>query len=460
MNTLLTTILCILSACFLSGKDLSQEMTKKLEQSTLRVINIDAGSLGTGFCVSKEYVVTNYHVIAPKSSNGVIVEKIGESIYPRPYEVVFESAGLDMAILHVKGLKTKPLKLAKKMPSKNTYCYAFGYPGQNDDPGALEELFSFIGENMGRSFLANTDHNQALSVSVKTGKIEDVKKFTWKEAGGGYIPDVLIDLAEKLGLEVDDTFKKNLYIIQHGTPINTGNSGGPLFDHDGRVIAINTAGKVDRINSLALSGSIIELLPHFQSLGIQVKVDKSSLSDPEKLSLPTILIILIVAIIAVLSAILAIKKNDKVATTEGGFTESRLVSLVRREVKKSDTPLSQRRTGDRSIINSSQSFILEGKDNQRRSHRIQFSLDELEKHGKLIIGRKAKLAHKVVNHDSISRQHAALFIKGTSVYIEDKSSSNGTFVNGERLGKETIAIKLKPNSEVRIGDVRFQVITG
>jgi pSer/pThr/pTyr-binding forkhead associated (FHA) protein len=55
---------------------------------------------------------------------------------------------------------------------------------------------------------------------------------------------------------------------------------------------------------------------------------------------------------------------------------------------------------------------------------------------------------------SVSRRHARLVRDGEEILLEDLGSSNGTFVNNERL-KEGIQKALQENDEVRFGALRF-----
>lgn len=66
----------------------------------------------------------------------------------------------------------------------------------------------------------------------------------------------------------------------------------------------------------------------------------------------------------------------------------------------------------------------------------------------LIIGRDA--AHAVsINDAEVSRKHARLTFQGGKYVIEDLGSTNGTFVNGQRLVSAAV---LKPGDVVSLGE--------
>ena len=73
---------------------------------------------------------------------------------------------------------------------------------------------------------------------------------------------------------------------------------------------------------------------------------------------------------------------------------------------------------------------------------------ELPRGMKLILGREKSPKVTQLNHPLVSRFHAEITRQGTQITIRDLGSSNGTFVNGERLRQ---AVSLKPNDVIGIG---------
>lgn len=60
----------------------------------------------------------------------------------------------------------------------------------------------------------------------------------------------------------------------------------------------------------------------------------------------------------------------------------------------------------------------------------------------------------VVNSPSVSRNHAVLEVDPDKLVVEDLGSSNGTYVNNERVAREP----LKHGDRVRFGNVEFEVV--
>lgn len=61
----------------------------------------------------------------------------------------------------------------------------------------------------------------------------------------------------------------------------------------------------------------------------------------------------------------------------------------------------------------------------------------------------------VLTTPQISRQHAKFNQVGKNLFIQDLGSSNGTFVNGERIG--TQAVEIQPDDEIAFADLVFTV---
>lgn len=73
--------------------------------------------------------------------------------------------------------------------------------------------------------------------------------------------------------------------------------------------------------------------------------------------------------------------------------------------------------------------------------------------GASVVGRETGLPISLPSADTVSRRHAELDLSGGQVTLRDLGSTNGTFVNGQRL---TEARLLKPGDEIQFGAVRFR----
>ncbi|MBI3185097.1 MAG: FHA domain-containing protein [Myxococcales bacterium] len=84
------------------------------------------------------------------------------------------------------------------------------------------------------------------------------------------------------------------------------------------------------------------------------------------------------------------------------------------------------------------------------------SLEEREIAAEATIGRSDG-NDIVLAEGGVSRRHARLFVEGGKLLVEDAGSSNGTFVDGERIARPT---PLGPRTQLVIGDYEIQVKGG
>jgi pSer/pThr/pTyr-binding forkhead associated (FHA) protein len=73
----------------------------------------------------------------------------------------------------------------------------------------------------------------------------------------------------------------------------------------------------------------------------------------------------------------------------------------------------------------------------------------------ILVGRSSDL-DMVLVEDMVSRKHARIAMQGDQIWIEDLGSTNGTFVNGEKIKRA----RLKEGDRVLIGTSILKVIAG
>jgi S1-C subfamily serine protease len=108
--------------------------------STLRVsaATCDLTSLGTGFVVQSDYVLTNAHVIAGANTEGIrVATQDGRLLDAVP--VLFDP-GLDVALLHVGSLGLRALPFATTDPGRGSLGATIGFP----DGGSLTVMAAAV----------------------------------------------------------------------------------------------------------------------------------------------------------------------------------------------------------------------------------------------------------------------------------------------------------------------------
>ena len=151
-----------------------------LARSVVVVHNLN-GSLGTGFYVNDDLVLTNYHVVE-ESSFVELTLKNGKETFGK---IIAKDIRLDLALIHTQH-RGEPVKF---------------HHGNDIEIGATTFAIG---------------HPKGLEFSVTRGIVSAIRSHKNIVFGGG----------------------KEVYFVQTDTPINSGNSGGPLF-LDGQVIGVN-----------------------------------------------------------------------------------------------------------------------------------------------------------------------------------------------------------------------------
>lgn len=73
-----------------------------------------------------------------------------------------------------------------------------------------------------------------------------------------------------------------------------------------------------------------------------------------------------------------------------------------------------------------------------------------------MIGKKCKAPDIALNWPTVSRHHAVFQIENGTCMIRDCGSTNGTYLDGVRLGREEARILL-PGNELKFADIVFRV---
>lgn len=418
-----------------------------------------AGGTGTGFVIDRHYVATNYHVVhiddqLAKVEGGkefIAVREPG-SKQNLVAQVIWKSKELDLAVLRVPELNRDPLVLssagATDYPPKGAKVYALGYPGISDQALQSEE-----------GFVTSTLTSGVVGKTVRAG------------VGGTVRP-----------------------VIQHDAAINTGNSGGPLFDNCNVVVGVNTFVALSRLQVMeddkgqriatGATSSGISLSPHIGNLvtaaqtvpalrGIKLQLNSSSDCADESAGIPGWLYgaFGVFALMAMTGMVVAFTRRREVVRVVESYS-----AWVRRKgvqpgaartsgVKPAAAPASVPRAappmqtteptatampaprgrmdakGDSSAAAppAAGDWVLSGFDTQGNTLRVAFSRADLDKamagaEKGIILGRSSSLSDKVVNDASVSRRHAKIArAEDEALTIQDLNSAYGTKVNDEAV---------------------------
>jgi S1-C subfamily serine protease len=198
--------------------------------------SIDRGgvaSFGTGFALNSQgYIITNYHVV--QNSNSIKIKGIkGDFIDSYKAEIIIKDEKNDLAVLKITDANfvsagTPPYTFSPTTAAVASKCYALGYP-----------MTQIMGDDL--KFTEG-------SISSKTGYEGDISTY------------------------------------QISVPLQPGNSGGPLFSPDGKVIGVNSS-KIEGAENVAYAVKtnyvidLLELMPEQIQLPQSNKLTGLSMSQ-------------------------------------------------------------------------------------------------------------------------------------------------------------------------------------
>lgn len=183
------------------------DLVPVLENATVLILAMKAQglSIGTGFFVSSDTVMTNNHVVNNLADSRIYIasRKLGTVLEASVIAATGgdRAGGADFAVLRIESPvppQIKPLGLAVE-PAALKEVVAAGYPG------------AVVGQDRGFIDLLKGDARKA--------------------------PELILTRGEVSAIQNRD---RGLPTVVHTAAISSGNSGGPLIDRCGRVVGINT----------------------------------------------------------------------------------------------------------------------------------------------------------------------------------------------------------------------------
>jgi S1-C subfamily serine protease len=199
------------------NSDFSQIINDSLES----VVSITGVSEGTGFFIYEDYIVTNRH----------IMRNNGDS---KKYAIVKTYDGKEYIAYDVKDDRTSDISLLKVIGTSTDSRFLFENSDNDfDDPALMLEL------NIDPSTLTLEDNNWTSNYpSLKFGNSDDMKLGEEVIAIGNPL-GLQFSVTEGIVSAVRKVGEDGKGYIQTDTPLNPGNSGGPLINKKGEIIGIN-----------------------------------------------------------------------------------------------------------------------------------------------------------------------------------------------------------------------------
>ena len=100
--------------------------------------------------------------------------------------------------------------------------------------------------------------------------------------------------------------------------------------------------------------------------------------------------------------------------------------------------------------------VLTGADGDGAPYAMNVGRDALGAPAGVVVGRDPGRASHVVADPSVSRAHARMYVKDGELHVEDVGSTNGTYLNGERL-EVGAGARVRDGDELMVGSLTLRV---
>ena len=383
---------------------------------------------GSGYLVSDDgYLVTNDHVVNAPDSQMFVVMGITPSFRVLPASVIWKDGKKDLAVVLVNGLPNNVAPLVLADPAKireHSAVKSIGFPGASD------ELTSGGGLGDERSFLSPKVHS------------------------GGYLTTKYLN-------------SNNVQVWEHTTPTSGGNSGGPLVNEGGLVVGTNHAHHKDKqsaVNAIANE----ELLPELDRLHIGYTTGSGGfMTDTEKVMYALLAGFGVLALVLAGFGIYVFRLRSQVKKGQIPRVKSKLVRKMAGIPDNGGRPNAPAYPGQGQAgmpprpgmgqpgmaqpgmpprppagqpgmgqpgMPYSSPFGQQGMAAQAVLKSRLGQPDIILRAGQpVVVGASPAAAQHVIGNPVVSAAHLRLTYDGSRVLVEDLGSTNGTFIDGNRL---------------------------
>jgi S1-C subfamily serine protease len=413
----------ILWVFFFPGHAFAQNWIPQVDRSVVRILVGGVSrpdGTGSGWVIAKGgYIVTNRHVIDGSDRQIVYYRDAMGHTQSAEAQIVAQSASHDLVILKIDNVDLPPLVTSSTLPGKGSDVYALGFPGAADN--ALTNY---------------NDENGLVESTVTSGKIGRIIE------------------AQLFGPQDRQGYARTTW-VQHSAAISGGNSGGPLFDSCGRVIAINTAGALGQVQDehgtvelpqgIQWAAPIKSVLPLINDISEPISVENQtsvcngqfagvSVTPAAPASANDIPYWPIVGAIflvgGALIGVFVLLRKPAIA----GPANGPLVARYPVQIEGRSTDLWQLGGQTKAGV----PVIVEARVGSR-----------------MTIGRTTAGGAFCIDDPTVSRRHLVVDFGPLDVTVQDLGSSNGTFLDGRPLGARPV--QARPGQMLRIGSVNLLV---
>ena len=436
--------------------------TNVIEKSVVRIVTQSA--TGSGFVINDQgYIATNQHVIA-NARNIVVVPTKSSMSYNA--EVVAKDFHLDLAILHAPNINLSPLTLSLAPIKKLQVVYSLGYPNVGDIHEIAKDPAAGRGE-ISRDYTAPWRHegrNQPLRILLHRatinpgnsggpllddcGRVVGVNTQGATEEENAFYASHIEELVRLLQDRGDIPFEsENNPCLSSVVPGGSGRLEEALQKaEEAKQRADEAKREMERLQQKAAEAKrradlaedeIEKILKEAEDAKQRVQeanrklkeAQKQAEEELKKVRRQTLIWGILLGSLTLAALVLGLRRPRQqlvqvIDQMSRPIRRRERDGVVQQPVKKQ--PLANQ--------HPTRGLVLAGFDGNGNRVHIALSPEKFEgQNSGLSLGRHPDLVDEVIHDEQVSRRHLRITVRDDQFYIEDLNSSNGTFLNRQRL---------------------------
>ncbi|WP_044411864.1 trypsin-like peptidase domain-containing protein [Thiomicrospira microaerophila] len=377
---------------------------------------------GSGVFVTQNgYILTNHHVVQFNDDDDVELGRM-VLVFQKGIDgsrdvidgvVIAIDRHTDLALVKINKTGLAHIHLSHSAPLKASTVYALGFPVVADEvAGSMVRDLDHVPLN----FIEPTLTQGIISREISSALTRTTQDRSW---------------------------------YQHSAAIHAGNSGGPLINHCGQLVGINTFVHREGAAAMYFASSLTYVAKFLSESGVsfnQADAPCSHATLNQSLTGLPMWFMIVLSLLVLLTLTLAIKKPKVI--------KERVVERYSQWRRRSDESAPQAPPQPAAVIKSSPKISEGWQLNNPIDNTTFYRFGNLSTGSSWVIGRDPSMSDICFGDRTVSRAHLIISYEHEGFHVEDMNTTNGTRING-RLLKPFKPVAIEQNTRIQLGSVEL-----